>query len=78
MKIKGQPRFNKFEAILSIPQDGSLMPVQVQVVGQQKDFFEVQFIAPSAELLKKISWWDKNIEEEQPSYFPNWSVDVDV
>ena len=65
MKIKGQYRFNKFEAVLSIPQDGSLIPAQVQVVNQQKDFFEVQFINPSVELLKKLSWWDTEIEEGQ-------------
>ena len=53
MKIKGQPRFDQFEAILSIPQDGSLLPAQVQVVNQQRDFFEVQFINPSVKLLKK-------------------------
>ena len=69
MKIKGRPRFNKFEAVLSIPQDGSLIPTQVQVVEQQKDFFEVQFINPSVELLKKLSWWDTETEEEQPSLF---------
>ena len=68
MKIKGQPRFNKFEAILSIPQDGSLIPAQVQVVNQQKDFFEVQFINPSTKLLKKLSWWDTEFEEAQPSH----------
>ena len=67
MKIKGQPRFDKFEAVLSIPQDGSLVPAQVQVIRQQKDFFEVQFINPSVELLKKLSWWDTKIEGKQPN-----------
>ena len=78
MKIKGQPRFNKFEAILSIPQDGSLMSVQVQIIDQQKDFFEVQFINPSEELLKKLSWWDTEIAEEQPSPPPDRNVDIGV
>ena len=78
MKIKGQPRFNKFEAVLSIPQDGSLIPAQVQVIDQQKDFFEVQFINPSTELLKKLSWWDIEIETDQPNLPPNQSVDSGV
>ena len=78
MKIKGKPRFDEFEAILSIPQDGSLIPAQVQVVDQQKDFFEVQFINPSMELLKKLSWWDTEVEEEQPSLSPDQSVDIGV
>lgn len=78
MRIKGQARFDKFEAVLSIPQDGSLLSVIVQVVDQQKDFFEVQFINPSVELLKKLSWWDVEIEKEQPSLPPDRSVDIGV
>lgn len=78
MKIKGQARFNEFEAVLSIPQDGSLLPVQVQVVDKQKDFFEVQFINPSVELLKKLSWWDTEAKEEQPSPSLDQSVDIGV
>lgn len=78
MKIRGQARFDKFEATLSIPQDGSLMSVQVQVVDQQKDSFEVQFINPSVKLLKKLSWWDKEIAEEQPSHSLDRSVDIGV
>lgn len=78
MKIKGQPRFDEFEAVLSIPQDGSLVPSQVQVVDKQKDFFEVQFVSPSEELLTKLSWWDKELVEEQPSPPPDRSVDIGV
>lgn len=78
MKIKGQPRFDKFEAILSIPQDGSLVPAQVQVVDRQKDFFEVQFINPSTELLKKLSWWDTEVEEKPPSFSPDQTADIGV
>lgn len=78
MKIKGQPRFNEFEAILSIPQDGSLVSSQVQVVNKQKDFFEVQFVSPPEELLNKLSWWDKELVEEQPSSPPDRSADIGV
>ena len=78
MKIKGQARFDKFEAVLSIPQDGSLVPAQVQVIDKQKDFFEVRFINPSEELLTKLSWWDKEVTEEQISPPPDRSVDIGV
>ena len=78
MKLEGQPRFNVFEAVLSAPQDGSLLPVQVQVVDQQKDFFEVQFVNPSMELIKKLSWWDKEFRQEQPSLPRDQSVDIGV
>ena len=78
MRIKGQPRFNKFEVILSIPQDGSLVATKVQVMNQQKDFFEVQFINPSVELLKKLSWWDKEITDEQLTLRPDRNVDIGV
>ena len=78
MRIKGQARFDKFEAVLSIPQDGSLLSVIVQLIDQQKDFFEVQFINPSIELLKKLSWWDIEFKEEQPSHSPDRSVDIGV
>lgn len=65
MKIQGKSRFKKFEAILCMPQDGSLVPAQAELVEQKKDFFEVKFINPSQELLKKIAWWDPPATEEQ-------------
>ena len=68
MKIQGQARFDKFEAVLSIPQDGSLIPAQVQVVDKQNDFFEVRFINPSKKLLDKISWWNTEFEKKQHSF----------
>lgn len=76
MKIKGRPRFDKFEATLSIPQDGSLIPAQVQVVDRQRDFFEVRFINPSVELLKKLSWWDTKVTEKQ--FTPDQRMDIGV
>ena len=39
MKIKGQPRFDEFEAVLSIPQDGSLISAQVLSGRSTKRFF---------------------------------------
>ena len=78
MKIKGQPRFDKFEAILSIPQDGSLLPAYVQVIDRKKDSFEVQFMNPSMDLLKKLSWWDTEIEKEHSTPSPDRSVDIGV
>ena len=78
MKIKGQARFDKFEAVLSIPQDGSLVPAQVQVIDKQKDFFEVRFVNPSEKLLTKLSWWDKELTEDQISPPPDRNVDIGV
>ena len=78
MKIKGYPRFDKFEAVLSAPQDGALLPAQVEVIDKQKDFFEVRFINPSAELVKKLSWWDGSIDDKQPSPDSVRNVDIGV
>ncbi len=78
MKIKGQPRFNKFNVTLSIPQDGSLVSTQVQVINKQKDFFEVRFINPSSKLLTKLSWWDTRTTHERPKYFPDRNLDIGV
>ena len=77
MKIQGKARFKKFEAVLKIPQDGSLVPAQVELVEQKKDFFEVRFINPSQELLKKIAWWEPPVKA-QPSLPPDRSVDIGV
>ena len=78
MKIKGIPRFGEFETTLCIPQDGSLISAYVKVIDRKKDFFEVQFINPSKELLEKLSWWDKDTIEEQISPSPSQSVDIGV
>ena len=78
MKIEGQARFKKFESVLCMPHDGSLLPAQVELVEQKKNFFEVKFINPSKELLEKIAWWD-TFEEEQPTSPPaDQSVDIGV
>ena len=78
MKIQGKARFKKFEAILKIPQDGSLVSSQVELVEQKKDFFKVKFVNPSQELLKKIAWWDPPVAEKQPSLPPDQSADIGV
>ena len=78
MKIQGKARFKKFEAILKIPQDGSLVSAQVELVEQKKDFFEVKFINPSQELLKKIAWWDPLVAEDQPILSPDQRADIGV
>lgn len=68
-RIKGQPRFDKFKAVLSMPQDGSRLETEVQVVSSCKDCFEVKLINPSASISDKIAWWfSKDIDfVEKPS-----------
>ena len=45
----------------------------------EKRFFEVKFINPSQELLKKIAWWEPPVTEERPISPPSdRSADIGV
>jgi hypothetical protein len=57
LRIKGQPRFDKFKAVLSMPQDGTRYESEVEVVNTGKDSFEVRLVNPSVSVVDKISWW---------------------
>lgn len=71
LRIKGQPRFDKFKAVLSMPQDGSRLENDVEVVAKGKDSFEVKLVNPSASVLDKISWWfSKDVDFVEPKATP--------
>lgn len=67
MVLKGQPRFDTFPVTLSAPQDGAKMDTVVEVVSGDSETFEVSFLNPSKELLKKLSWWDETKTRPTPS-----------
>ena len=58
MEIQGVPKFPSFKAVLSMPQCGTLMPVNVKVVFKTKKSFVVEFIKPTKKLKEKIKWWE--------------------
>ena len=71
LRIKGQPRFDKFKAVLSMPQDGSRFENDVEVVATHKDSFEVKLVNPSAAVLDKIFWWfSKDVDFAEPKPVP--------
>ena len=57
MKLRGVPRFDRFKVTLCIPQDGSRIDVEVEVVNKIEGYFGVRFINPAPELSEKLSWW---------------------
>lgn len=74
MLLNGQPRFDIFPVTLSIPQDGSTVDALVEVTSGNKNSFNVKFINPSKELVKKLSWWDEKVK--RPSTSQNAGIDA--
>ena len=58
MLIEGKKRFDRFRITVDVPHDGSKIDAEVKVVRQEKNFFGVEFVDPSPDLLEKLHWWD--------------------
>ena len=53
-----------------MPQDGSRLENEVELVAKSKDSFEVKLVNPSASVLDKISWWfskDVDFVDQKPA-----------
>ena len=57
MRLSGRPRFDRFMVTLSMPQDGSRVQAEVQVVHRRDDSFGVRFVKASREVVEKLAWW---------------------
>lgn len=57
MRLSGRPRFDRFRVTLSMPQDGSRVQAEVQVVHKREDSFGVRFVEARRELVEKLAWW---------------------
>lgn len=57
MRLRGQPRFERFKVTLHGPQDSACVDAEVEVVYRGEGFFGVRYVNPSSELLRKLAWW---------------------
>ena len=77
MLLEGAPRFDKFRATLSIPQNGERVDADVVVVNKKDNAFEVKFVSPSERLTSMLSWWDsEDRPAPQPSLDQNAGIDA--
>lgn len=79
LKIKGTPRFQRFKAILSMPQDGSKLETEVEVIHSKSGSFEAKFVNPPSSVIDKISWWfNKEIDFLNSSSKSDQNSDISV
>ncbi|MEI7441872.1 MAG: hypothetical protein WCK43_09645, partial [bacterium] len=75
LKILGRPRFEIFDATLSIPQNGKQIKASLRVLEKKQDYFLAEMIEPSTELITELSWWDYS---EQPAALPSTDQNVGI
>jgi len=68
LKLLGQPRFQRCNLTLAMPNSDQKVTAEVEVVREGADDFGVKFVSPSDELLSQISWWrsspDQNLDSD--------------
>lgn len=77
LRLEGTPRYKKFKATLSAPQDGMKYEVDMEVVHQAPNEFGVRFIDPSDALIEKLAWWSSSAQPLR-SQDSGQSLDIDA
>jgi len=57
LRLKGKPKFDEFKVTIQIPHDNSKVDAFVRLVYKKNEYFGVEFVKPTKELLTKLKWW---------------------